>query len=143
MSITSRASCHGLLPLIPAGCCATRAAEHAALSDALGRAVADKAAAAPFGAPFTVALSGGSLPKVTLLELFRKFPVRAQLTTCWGAEQLLASGLLSLPGVDYSRWHVFFADERVVPLDHEDSNFKATPSPPPHPLAGVMTISLI
>lgn len=57
---------------------------------------------------FTVALSGGSLPK------------------------LLASGLLkslhSQSDEDakrfFSAWHVFFADERCVPLASEDSNFK-------------------
>lgn len=77
-------------------------AETAALSEALGRAVAEaSAAAARRGAPFTVAISGGSLPK------------------------LLAAGLLRVPGVDYSSWRVFFADERVVPLDHADSNYKA------------------
>lgn len=27
--------------------------------------------------------------------------------------------------MDFSKWHVFFADERCVELDHEDSNFKA------------------
>lgn len=77
-------------------------AEAAALSEALGRAVAEaSAAAARRGTPFTVAISGGSLPK------------------------LLAAGLLRVPGVDYSSWRVFFADERVVPLDHGDSNYKA------------------
>ncbi|EMD41694.1 hypothetical protein CERSUDRAFT_110270 [Gelatoporia subvermispora B] len=46
---------------------------------------------------FTVAISGGSLPK-----------------------QLNA--LINKPGVKWDKWHVFYADERVVPLDHEDSN---------------------
>jgi hypothetical protein len=26
--------------------------------------------------------------------------------------------------VDWSKWHVFWVDERVVPKDHEDSNYK-------------------
>jgi 6-phosphogluconolactonase len=49
---------------------------------------------------FTIALSGGSLPN-NLVAL---------------SEQ---------DGVDFSKWHVFFADERCVALDSKDSNFKA------------------
>ena len=26
--------------------------------------------------------------------------------------------------IDWSKWHVFWADERVVPRNHEDSNYK-------------------
>ncbi|KAL7798434.1 glucosamine-6-phosphate isomerases/6-phosphogluconolactonase domain-containing protein [Trichoderma ceciliae] len=53
---------------------------------------------------FKVAVSGGSLPKT------------------------LASALLSPSSgptdeVDFSKWEIFFADERAVPLDHEDSNY--------------------
>ncbi|KAJ3087947.1 6-phosphogluconolactonase [Quaeritorhiza haematococci] len=48
---------------------------------------------------FTVALSGGSLPSI------------------------LAEKLKSNTQVDFSKWHVFFADERCVPLDHADSNY--------------------
>lgn len=52
---------------------------------------------------FKVAVSGGSLPKT------------------------LAKALLALSGsdgdVDFSKWEIFFADERAVPLDHEDSNY--------------------
>ncbi|KND05119.1 6-phosphogluconolactonase [Spizellomyces punctatus DAOM BR117] len=48
---------------------------------------------------FTIALSGGSLPKV------------------------LAKQLKSNKSIDWSKWHVFFADERLVPLDHPDSNY--------------------
>jgi len=62
---------------------------------------------------FTVAISGGSLPK-----------------------QL--NGLIDKPGVRWDLWHVFYADERVVPLDHPDSNhrlcseslFSKVPIPP-------------
>ena len=50
---------------------------------------------------FNVAISGGSLP--TILAL---------------AVETLKSG------ADVSKWHVFFSDERCVPLDHEDSNYK-------------------
>jgi len=46
---------------------------------------------------FTIALSGGSLPK-----------------------QL--KGLIGHEGIKWDKWQVFYADERVVPLDHPDSN---------------------
>jgi 6-phosphogluconolactonase len=46
---------------------------------------------------FTVAISGGSLPK-TLTALIGK------------------------PGIKWAQWHIFYADERVVPLDDPDSN---------------------
>ncbi|KAI9655482.1 MAG: suppressor of los1-1 [Alyxoria varia] len=52
---------------------------------------------------FRVAVSGGSLPKV------------------------LAKALLEEKGgtqVTFSKWNIFFADERAVPLTHEDSNYK-------------------
>ncbi|WFD42813.1 6-phosphogluconolactonase [Malassezia psittaci] len=50
---------------------------------------------------FTVATSGGSLPK------------------------LLAKNLVGRQdkAVRWDKWQIFFADERLVPLDHEDSNF--------------------
>ncbi|KAJ9049526.1 suppressor of los1-1 [Entomophthora muscae] len=48
---------------------------------------------------FTIAVSGGSLPNT------------------------LAAVLKNNREVDFSKWHVFFADERCVPLDHEDSNY--------------------
>lgn len=48
---------------------------------------------------FTIALSGGSLPK-----------------------QL--KGLIGNPGVRWDKWQVYYADERAVKLDHEDSNHK-------------------
>lgn len=47
---------------------------------------------------FSVAISGGSLPKQ------------------------LSQGLPS--DTDFSNWDVFLADERIVPLDHEDSNHR-------------------
>ncbi|KAG8758490.1 suppressor of los1-1 [Serendipita sp. 396] len=46
---------------------------------------------------FTIALSGGSLPK-------------------------MLRGLIGAPGVQWDKWQVYYADERVVPLDHPDSN---------------------
>ena len=53
---------------------------------------------------FKVAVSGGSLPK-TLAQ--------ALLATPSGPDDV----------IDFSRWEIFFADERAVPLDHEDSNY--------------------
>ena len=54
---------------------------------------------------FKVAVSGGSLPKVL-------------------ANALLTLGDTdSVDTVDFSKWEIFFADERAVPLDHEDSNY--------------------
>ena len=29
-----------------------------------------------------------------------------------------------IDSIEWSRWHIFWADERVVPKDHEDSNYK-------------------
>jgi 6-phosphogluconolactonase len=53
---------------------------------------------------FRLAVSGGSLPH-TLAQ--------ALLPTDGGGEEL-----------QFDKWDVFFADERCVPLDHEDSNFR-------------------
>lgn len=47
---------------------------------------------------FNVAISGGSLPK------------------------LLAAGLPDT--TDFSKWNVYLADERIVPLDDKDSNYR-------------------
>jgi len=46
---------------------------------------------------FTIALSGGSLPK-------------------------MLKGLIAHPSIKWDKWQVFYVDERVVPLDHPDSN---------------------
>jgi 6-phosphogluconolactonase len=51
---------------------------------------------------FAVALAGGSTPKATYEVLARDY-----------------AGAL-----DWSRVHVFFGDERTVPPDHEDSNYR-------------------
>lgn len=51
---------------------------------------------------FTVALSGGSLIKLLSAELIKDH-IRS-----W---------------INWSAWHVFWADERCVPLDHKDSNY--------------------
>lgn len=53
---------------------------------------------------FKIAVSGGSLPK-TLAQ--------ALLAPSSGPEDV----------IDFSKWEIFFADERAVPLDHEDSNY--------------------
>ena len=49
---------------------------------------------------FTIALSGGSLPNNL-------------------------KPLASEEGIEWEKWQVFFADERIVPLDHPDSNYSA------------------
>lgn len=54
---------------------------------------------------FRLAVSGGSLPNVL-------------------AKALLSPGNSTPEDTpQFSKWHIFFADERVVPLDHEDSNY--------------------
>jgi len=47
---------------------------------------------------FTIALSGGSLPK-------------------------MLKGLIGAEGVEWEKWQIFFADERAVPLTDPDSNY--------------------
>lgn len=49
---------------------------------------------------FTIALSGGSLSK-------------------------MLRGLIDNTSIKWDKWHVFYVDERVVPLDHPDSNHLA------------------
>ena len=53
---------------------------------------------------FKVAVSGGSLPKTLAAAL---------LAPSSGPDDV----------VDFSRWEIFFADERAVALDHADSNY--------------------
>ena len=55
---------------------------------------------------FRIAVSGGSLPKTL---------AKALLPSSNGSPD---------DKVDFSKWHVFYADERCVPLDHEDSNHR-------------------
>ena len=52
---------------------------------------------------FTIALSGGSTPR--------------------GLYQLLASPAFA-GRLDWDRWHIFWSDERCVPPDHQDSNYR-------------------
>ena len=54
------------------------------------------------GGRFAVALAGGSTPKALY--------------------ELLATGYRDK--LDWSRIHVFFGDERCVPPDHKDSNYR-------------------
>lgn len=53
---------------------------------------------------FKVAVSGGSLPKTL-------------------AAALLTPASSPDDTVNFSKWEIFFADERAVPLDHADSNY--------------------
>jgi 6-phosphogluconolactonase len=53
--------------------------------------------------PFRIALSGGSTPQFLY--------------------EALASSTFNV-GIDWSRWHVFFADERAVPPDDPQSNYR-------------------
>ncbi|KAK2594112.1 suppressor of los1-1 [Conoideocrella luteorostrata] len=52
---------------------------------------------------FKVAVSGGSLPKTL-------------------AQALLAPAKGLEDNLDFTKWEIFYADERAVPLDHADSN---------------------
>ncbi|KAI4116741.1 MAG: hypothetical protein LQ345_002888 [Seirophora villosa] len=57
-------------------------------------------------AVFRVAVSGGSLPSMLAKALLE--PSQS------GPDDV----------VDFAKWEIFFADERAVPLDHPDSNYK-------------------
>jgi len=70
-------------------------------SAAVQRIAAASADAIKLRGWFTVALSGGSLPEILSEELGNH-----------------------VGKIDFSKWLVFFADERCVPLDHVDSNFR-------------------
>jgi len=59
--------------------------------------------AAAAGRNFSLVLSGGSTPKL-LYQLLAAEPYRSR--------------------VDWTRMEIYFGDERVVPVDHADSNFK-------------------
>ncbi|RMZ85081.1 hypothetical protein DV738_g59, partial [Chaetothyriales sp. CBS 135597] len=54
---------------------------------------------------FKIAVSGGSLPATLSKAL------------------LAAANGTEADKIQFSKWEVFFADERAVPLDHEDSNY--------------------
>ena len=79
-------------------------------ADALAAAAADRWLQAvekhPANRPFTVALSGGRIPKV----LYKKFAAKAA-------------------DADLSAVHFFWGDERVVPPTDEESNYKLAAVP--------------
>lgn len=55
---------------------------------------------------FRIAVSGGSLPKTLAKALLAPSNGSPEDTT------------------DFAQWEIFYADERLVPLDHQDSNHK-------------------
>lgn len=55
---------------------------------------------------FKIAVSGGSLPKTLAKALLEPGNGSSENTT------------------NFAKWEIFFADERAVPLNHEDSNYK-------------------
>ena len=55
---------------------------------------------------FKVAVSGGSLPQILAKALLKPGHANSEET------------------IDFQTWEIFFADERAVPLDHADSNYK-------------------
>ena len=67
----------------------------AAFAEKAGEAIAERGR-------FVVALAGGSTPEATYETLARDYA----------------------DAVDWPRVHVFFGDERTVPPDHEDSNYR-------------------
>lgn len=76
----------------------------AALAEQVARYIADLSAQAVADHNrFTVALSGGSMPEILGTGLTAE-PQRSQ--------------------IDWPAWHVFWADERCVPLTHPDSNYR-------------------
>lgn len=73
------------------------------LSEGLAQFVIEKATeATEKRGKFTVAVSGGSLPKVLAADL-----VKGE----------------NIGSARFPSWYVFFADERCVPLDNPDSNY--------------------
>ena len=95
---------------------------------------------------FTVAISGGSLPK-TLTALITKPGVQWDK---WQVQSFPHPSSVPLIYINHPIYfhslhrHVFYADERIVPLDHEDSNHKLAQdtlfSKVPIPPANIHTI---
>ncbi|KAM3159455.1 6-phosphogluconolactonase-like protein [Lachancea thermotolerans] len=67
--------------------------------------LAQQDAALQRGGRFNLAVSGGSLLKALRAGLVEDAELRAR--------------------ANWARWHVFFCDERIVPLEHADSNYGA------------------
>lgn len=77
-----------------------------------------------------------ALPKDTVARSLGDFVIKAQdeaiakrskfiLAVSGGSlAQTLVSGLTGRDEVQWDKWVVFFADERAVPLDHEESNYR-------------------
>lgn len=79
-------------------------AESVEVANAVGRLILKlQAQALEKSSSFNIALSGGSLGKVLKKALIDNPEIAAQ--------------------VQWLKWQVYFSDERLVPLDHEDSNF--------------------
>jgi 6-phosphogluconolactonase len=79
-------------------------------------------AATPAGQPFTVALSGGSTPRL----LFRELAAMAEDPGLSG--QPHPGSHASRQPIPWHRLHWFWGDERPVPPDHPDSNFRLAES---------------
>jgi len=71
--------------------------------EAAERVIAAASRAADEGRTFSIALSGGSTPKA-LFELLATDPYKSR--------------------IDWAKVEVFFGDERTVPPDHKDSNYR-------------------
>lgn len=72
------------------------------------------ARAAGAGRPFRVALAGGRTPR----GVYERLAARA------GATAAETAATEAGPTPDWSRMHVFWGDERVVPPDHPESNYR-------------------
>ncbi|KAI5279945.1 suppressor of los1-1, partial [Ascosphaera aggregata] len=71
---------------------------------------------------FRVGVSGGSLPATLAQALLSDKDTSLSLSE--DELQQEAQGDSSSPGLpQFDKWDIFFADERLVPLDHEDSNY--------------------
>ena len=71
--------------------------------EAAERVIAAAESAAADGRPFSLALSGGTTPKA-LYELLATGPYKSR--------------------IDWRNVEIFFGDERTVPPDHQDSNYR-------------------